>query len=276
MTLRRVWMPSPNYSSRGGATVRLIVIHASEGATTFRSLGNFFANPSSGVSSHTGIDNTPNEIGEYVNRSNKAWTAANANPVSVQTELCTPSGASANWSRADWNRNPVMLQNCAAWIAEEAAAYGIPIVRLTAAQAQSNGRGVCQHSDLGAWGGGHYDCGPNFPIDDVIAMAAGGGTTPPTKAKDMGPAVCIAKDNTPWYFTMGTDGQVWANAGGDNNNFWSIGGGGELDKDSGPDAAVQTDGRIIVTARGTGGDVRVNSRDPGDGKWTGWWSMGGK
>src|SRR5262245_44525848 len=113
MALTRKVIPSPNYSSRGGATVRLIVIHTAEGATTIESLGSFFANSSSGVSSHTGIDDTSGVIGEYVRRDYKAWTAANANPVAVQTELC----AFAKWDVAEWSRHPNMLANCAAWIA---------------------------------------------------------------------------------------------------------------------------------------------------------------
>lgn len=164
-------MPSPNYSSRGGAACRLIVVHTAEGARTIEELGNFFASYSSGVSSHTGADDKAGVIGEYVKRGNKAWTASNANPVAVQIELC----AFAAWSAAEWSNHPNMLANCAAWIAEEAAYFGIPIVRLTAAQAQGSGRGVCQHSDLGSWGGGHWDCGGAFPIDDVIEMAKGGG-----------------------------------------------------------------------------------------------------
>jgi hypothetical protein len=73
-----------------------------------------------------------------------------------------------------------MLATCAAWIAEEAAAFGIPIVKLSAGPAQSGGRGVCQHADLGAAGGGHHDCGPHFPIDEVLAMASTGVGPPNT------------------------------------------------------------------------------------------------
>ena len=161
--------PSPNYSSRSGATVRLIIVHSAEGARTIEELGSFFANPASGVSSHVGVDDKDGVIGEYVRRDWKAWTAANANPVGVQVELC----AFAKWSRDEWNRHPNMLRNCARWIAEEAAHFGIPVVKLTAAQAQGSGRGVCQHRDLGSWGGGHTDAGDGFPIDDVLAMAKG-------------------------------------------------------------------------------------------------------
>jgi len=167
--LRRRAFPSPNYSSRSGATVRLIIVHSAEGARTIEELGSFFANPASGVSSHVGVDDKDGVIGEYVRRDWKAWTAANANPVGVQVELC----AFAKWSRDEWNRHPNMLRNCARWIAEEAAHFGIPVVKLTAAQAQGSGRGVCQHRDLGSWGGGHTDAGDGFPIDDVLAMAKG-------------------------------------------------------------------------------------------------------
>jgi hypothetical protein len=172
MALNRVWLPSPNYSSRD-ASVRLIVIHASEGATTYQSLGNWFANPTSKVSSHTGIDDTPGTVGEYVARDEMAWTACNANPVAVQAELCVPSGASGGWTADTWHQHPTMLANTAAWIAEEAAAFGIPIVGLTPSQAQGGAAGVCQHSDLGSWGCSHYDCGTGFPMAEVIAAASG-------------------------------------------------------------------------------------------------------
>jgi hypothetical protein len=165
--LTRKAFPSPNYSSRGGATVRLIVIHTAEGATTIESLGSYFANSSVDASSHTGIDDKLGVVGEYVKRGNKAWTAANANPVAVQTELC----AFAKWSSAEWAKHPNMLENCSRWIAEEAVAFGLPITKLSASAAQGSGRGVCQHNDLGSWGGGHWDCGGSFPIDDVLKRA---------------------------------------------------------------------------------------------------------
>lgn len=173
MALRRVPIPSPNYSSRGGSAVRLIVIHTAEGATTYQSLGAYFQGNVE-ASSHTGIDDTPGEIGEYVARGGKAWTAANANPYSVQAELC----AFAAWDLATWHAHPTMLSNCAAWCAEESAAFGIPLVALSAAQAQGGGTGVCQHNDLGAAGGGHWDAGPGFPLAEVLAMAGGSAPTP--------------------------------------------------------------------------------------------------
>ncbi len=198
MPLTRKPFPSPNYSSRGGATVRLIVLHTAEGATSIESLGSFFASSSAGVSSHTGIDDTPGVVGEYVRRDWKAWTAAGANPVAVQTELC----AFAKWTYAEWKRHPNMLANCAAWIAEEAQAFGIPITKLTPEQAQSTGRGVCQHGDLGEWGGGHWDCGPGFPIDDVLSMArAETQTVAPSPQTGMPGYPAWFWDWADWYLT---------------------------------------------------------------------------
>jgi hypothetical protein len=182
VTLTRVQIPSPNYSSRGGTPITHLVLHTAEGALTYQSLGAYFQNPSAQVSSHVGIDDTPNTVGEYVPRvPGKAWTAANANPYSVQAELC----AFASWNSATWNSHPTMLANTAAWLAEEAAALNIPLVLLSAAQAQDpNARGVCQHNDLGASGGGHWDCGPSFPIDHVIDLAKGGATPPPAEEEE--------------------------------------------------------------------------------------------
>ena len=122
MTLARDWMPSPNHSGRSGG-VRLVVVHTAEGALTYPALGSFFANPSSGVSSQTGIDDTPGRIGEYVRRDRAAWTQANFNSAATSAELC----AFARWTRAEWLAHPVMLENTRQWIAEECAVVRYPI-----------------------------------------------------------------------------------------------------------------------------------------------------
>jgi hypothetical protein len=203
VTLRRVAIPSPNYSSRG-SSVRLVVLHTAEGALTYQSLGSFFSNPSSGVSSHAGIDDTPNEIGIYVDRNNKAWTQGNANPYSVAAELC----GFASWSLDEWHRHPVMLQNTAQWVAEECAAFGIPLVGLNASEAQGGAAGVCQHNDLGAAGGGHWDCGPGFPISEVLAMA--GGAAGPTPTERKGRKMIAKTESQDGYWTTTSDGAVYA------------------------------------------------------------------
>jgi hypothetical protein len=213
VSLQRVAIPSPCYSSRGGSGVRLIVLHTAEGSTSYQSLGAYFANPNTQASSHVGIDDTPGVIGEYVPRSGKAWTQANANPYSVSAELC----AFAKWTASDWAAHPVMLQNCAAWIAEEAAALGIPIVALTAAQAQGGAAGVCAHVDLGAAGGGHWDCGTSFPMAQVIDMALGG-AAPSTQGGAM--AICRTPSGA-GYWIVGSDGGIFTY--GDAEFFGSLG-----------------------------------------------------
>ena len=180
MTLIRKAMPSPNYSNRAGTGVRLIVLHTAEGALTIESLGNYFGSTASQVSSHTGADDKVNTVGEYVRPGYKAWTQSGANSVAVAIEMC----AFTRWSTAEWHNHPNMLKNVAAWIAEESVRFGIPIARLTPEQAQGAARGVCQHRDLGAWGGGHVDCGPGFPMTEVLNMARGikPGPKPPASA----------------------------------------------------------------------------------------------
>lgn len=188
MALKRVSIPSPNYSSRDGGAVRLIVVHTAEGARTYQDLGAYFQGDV-GVSSHVGIDDTPGTVGEYVQAWNgKAWTAANYNPVAVQAELC----AFASWTPADWDDHPNMLETCAAWIAEEASRFDLPITRLNASQAQGSGRGVTGHNELGAGGGGHWDPGPSFPWDRVLDLArsggdGGAGPAPPSQPSSSAP-----------------------------------------------------------------------------------------
>lgn len=181
MPLTRKFIPSPNYSSRGTDDVRLIVLHTAEGSRTIESLGDYFAKPGIEVSSHAGADDKAEVIGEYVKPEHKAWTQANANPIAVSLELC----GFAAWPESEWLKHPRMLENCAKWIAEEAERFSIPVVRLSPAGAKGSGRGICQHVDLGGWGGGHHDCGAGFPMAQVIEMA-----------QDLGRVV----NDATWYF----------------------------------------------------------------------------
>jgi hypothetical protein len=220
--LRREWIASPNYSSRGGSGVRLVVVHTAEGARTYRELGSFFASSSSGVSSHTGIDDTPGVIGEYVSVDLKAWTAAVANPYAVQTELC----AFAAWDHPTWWGHPAMLENCAAWIAEECGRFGIPLRRLTAAEAQGGAAGICGHVDLGPDGGNHWDPGPGFPWDDVMEMAGGGRPNVPDETEDVN--MVLLDERSGGYWVAFKDGAVHAYdgapfLGGCNNDRYNPG-----------------------------------------------------
>jgi hypothetical protein len=159
---------SPNHSSRGGAAVRLVVIHTAEGALTAQSLGNFFAQTSSEVSSHVGIDD--NTVIQYVDYSQAAWTMLSANPISDQAELC----GFVAWSRTTWLQHIGMLNQAASWIRARCLARGIPIVKLSPGQVAAGQAGVCGHWDwtLGTGEGTHTDPGANFPWDYVMNRAA--------------------------------------------------------------------------------------------------------
>lgn len=168
-----VW--SPNHSSRGGATVKYVVIHTAEGARTAAALGNYFSNPSVQASSHVGIDNGTTE--QYVAYDRAAWTLLNGNPSSDNAELC----GFAAWSRDEWFRNQGMLDRAAQWIADRCRARGIPIRKLTPAQIDAGWSGVIGHIDWSqsAIGqGDHWDPGYNFPWDYVIQKAQGLNPTP--------------------------------------------------------------------------------------------------
>jgi Putative peptidoglycan binding domain/N-acetylmuramoyl-L-alanine amidase len=169
MSLNRIWIPSPNYSASRNAS-RLLVIHTAEGARTFRDLGNFFAQASRECSSQVGIDDTPNQIGEYVRPEAKAWAAFAANDWGEHAELCGFAG----WSRDEWLQHPVMLNNTTAWLQEESARYGIPLVHIDGNAIRAGQSGVCGHADVvaGGAGGDHWDPGPNFPWDVVLTGVA--------------------------------------------------------------------------------------------------------
>jgi hypothetical protein len=114
-----------------------------------------------------------------------------------------------------------MLSNLSQWIREEAFAFGIPLVKLTAEQAQSNGRGICQHRDLGQWGGGHIDCGRDFPIDKVINDAKGTVTPTPPEEPDVKAAPCtFITRGKQQAFMVGATGQMIHWYQGDAQHPW--------------------------------------------------------
>jgi len=208
MALNRVWMPSPCYHGRNTGGVRIIVLHTAEGATTIESLGNFFANYGNQVSSHVGADDKRGKVGEYVTRGNAAWTQANYNNAAVSMELC----GFAKWSRSTWlDNHHNMLRNCADWIAEESKKFGIPITALSDSAAQGGGRGVCQHIDLGAGGGGHVDCGSGFPFDVVLDWARGGSAAAPPEQEDENDMAQLILDADARALLIFTNGQADGN-----------------------------------------------------------------
>ena len=187
MTLTRVPFPVESYSNRGGNTPRIIVLHTPAGATTNANLGPFLANTANGASYHASVDPfTPDTAYVYVDDSNASWSVAAYNGVALNVCFCTDGPNGSRGSRDYWlGHQAPALASAAQVVAAWSARWGIPLVALSAGQAQGSGRGVCQHSDLGAAGGGHSDCGPGFPMDELLRLAKGP-QAPTISEDDMG------------------------------------------------------------------------------------------
>ena len=149
-----------NQSSRNGVKPRLIVLHTTEGHNRegledLRGLVSFFNNSANQVSSHVANDAEGNDA-RMVPDERKAFTQAAFNSLSLSIEQI---------GFASQKQFPEpQLRNTALWIAHWSKRHGIPIQRSTT-------HGICQHKELGPQGGGHSDCGPNYPIDEVLSMA---------------------------------------------------------------------------------------------------------
>ena len=135
-------VPSPNYSSRNGATVRLFVVHDCEGSYA-GSIG-WFAQTRSQVSAHLVLRKDGLEATQCVPMDCKAWHACNANPYSDSLEL----------EGFEKDGFPDAELDAAAAI----VAWGLRRRGLPCRWAEhGEGAGFCSHYDLGPAGGGHFD-----------------------------------------------------------------------------------------------------------------------
>jgi N-acetylmuramoyl-L-alanine amidase len=157
---------SPCKSSRNGSKPRRIVLHITvshnrPGISDIDGILDYFGKLPTQASSHI-VNDAEGHDARCVPDSFKAWTQAAYNPDSLSIEQIEFSDQR---TRTEWlSGNMPQLENTALWCAVWSKAYGIPLVH-------SVSHGVCQHSELGAAGGGHTDCGHGYPIDVVIAKA---------------------------------------------------------------------------------------------------------
>ncbi len=174
-----IW--SPNRYPGAATDCRYLVIHTQQGNGTARSLAGYCAQASSQVSYHDAADER--ELIQMVPYVDAPWAAANAN--TVAEHLCF-GGSFAEWTTAQWldpdkdadGRNQdLMLWRGALWVAWRAEINELPIRRVTDGTPPRS-RGVCGHGDLGMWGGGHTDPGPEFPwpifLDRAVHLSQGG------------------------------------------------------------------------------------------------------
>lgn len=112
------------------------------------------------------------------------------------------------WSaqpRDEWESYDAQLNAIAANLAHNSVVYGIPLVRVYAADIKNGAKGICGHGDVAAaWREtDHTDPGPYFPYDIVIAKAkaiVNGGT--PAGDTDMDQAQSLKLDRLFTEFTQ--------------------------------------------------------------------------
>jgi hypothetical protein len=144
MTLPPIkWTASPNYSSRGGQKVRLIVTHDCEGS--YAGSVAWFAMAKSQVSAHLVLRDDGKEATQMVAWGNKAWHACNVNPYSEGIE------AAGYEAKGLYSSELGALADLVAW---RLHVNGIPCQEATVS---NNWTGFTEHGKLGALGGGHKD-----------------------------------------------------------------------------------------------------------------------
>jgi hypothetical protein len=135
-------VPSPNYSSRGGARISKIVVHDTEGS--YAGAVNWFAQRASRVSAHLVMRDDGGEVTQCVALNDNAWAVCAYNRQTISIE---GAGSEANgFSDAWW----AMMAILVAWLLHR---YDLPCRWAV----DGVGDGFCSHADLGAAGGGHHD-----------------------------------------------------------------------------------------------------------------------
>lgn len=159
---------SPNHSSRLGARPTLIVVHATAGhnrpgVVDLQSLGEWFGETSSQVSSHVATDNEGNSA-RFVVDQLKAWHVAAYNRMALGIEQVMP-GDGTELSEA-------MYHETARWIALFSKRWDIPIHKAKVSGGSVLKSGIIRHSELGALGGNHNDPGP-YNLAHCLKLARG-------------------------------------------------------------------------------------------------------
>lgn len=134
--------PSPNFSSRHGAPVNLIVVHDTEGG--YEGSISWLCNRAAQASAHVVLREDGLEATQLVPWGEKAWACVAFNSTSDNLEL-------AGFARKGYTLG--QLQRAARIVAFRLHKRGLPARWAR----KGSGLGFCRHYDLGAAGGGHTD-----------------------------------------------------------------------------------------------------------------------
>lgn len=140
---------SPNYSSRHGERIRLLVWHETAGA--YAGAVSWLCNPAAQASAHLVVREDGLEATQLVPLAQKAWHAAAFNPQSIGVEHANVLARGYSSER--------QLEVSARIFGWLCLHYSIPPRWSRDGQEP----GVCRHRDLGQAGGGHLQCGPDLP-----------------------------------------------------------------------------------------------------------------
>jgi hypothetical protein len=134
--------PTPNYSPTP-IQHDLLILHMMEGG--YAGSVAWLCRRQAGASAHLCMNEDGTEISQLVPLSMKAWAQCAFNGRGISLEI--PGKTAEGIPEARWRAAAAIF----GWLC---AAYAIPPVWARGGQ----GRGLCQHHDLGAAGGGHVDC----------------------------------------------------------------------------------------------------------------------
>lgn len=166
---------SPNFNSRGGLPVSLVVIHTCEG--NYAGCWGWLRNPAAGASAHYVVKEDGSEITQLVHETNRAWhVAANYSCARAGGAQCNRNGVSTNSfavgiehagfaSQASFQDG--MIEASARLTCDITKSHNIPRDR----------NHIVSHGQLQPWD--RTDPGPNWPwsqyIDRVRAICGDGG-----------------------------------------------------------------------------------------------------
>lgn len=159
-----VWRSSPNFNSRGGTPVSLVVIHSCEGA--YSGCWGWLANTQAQASAHYVVKENGAEITQLVREANRAWHVAAAYECSrAGNQQCGRNGQSTNnfsvgiehagfASQASWQTG--LIEASAKLTCDITRDHGVPRDR----------NHIVSHGQLQPWN--RVDPGPNWPWSHYI------------------------------------------------------------------------------------------------------------
>jgi peptidoglycan hydrolase-like protein with peptidoglycan-binding domain len=175
-----------NYSSRRGVAPRLFVLHYTvspnrPGWSDVYAVASLFDRPAFQASSNYIIDAEGHCL-YIVRESDKAWTQAAANPVSVSVEVIN-SGHEATYAGTAGARKVELVMH------DVAKRWHFPLQLGAVSGCVVTRPGIVDHHMLGACGGGHFDITP-FSIGPLIAGARAIDAAAPKPQLKPGPVSC--------------------------------------------------------------------------------------